>query len=129
VSEALGERSVLAHTLHNVMASSLPVIVVTPPELAEEASRWVRGGTCWCTTRDRASGPGTPTPWPGVAAARRIGLAAAAGRQAAGATDVLQAVARALDDHAVAYAAHRGSGAFRWVSGPSCSRNCCAWRG
>lgn len=111
VSEALGERSVLAHTLHNVMVSRLPVMVVVPPELADEASRWV-------ARRDvLVQGGGV-----GASAFRdthALALGVAARPEASGwlllpadkplvRPTVLQAVARALDDHAVAYAAHRG---------------------
>ncbi|MCO5975955.1 nucleotidyltransferase family protein [Ideonella oryzae] len=109
VSEALGERSVLAHTLHNVMASSLPMLVVTPPELAEEASRWV-------ARRDVLVQEGGSS---GPRSAHALARGVAARPDASGwlllpadkplvRPAVLQAVARALDEHAVAYAAHRG---------------------
>ena len=111
VSESLGERSVLAHTLHNVMASGLPVVVVTPPELAEEASRWVARRDVLIP--DAMRDPG------GLRHAHALARGVAARPNASGwlllpadkplvRPPVLQAVARALDGHAVAYAAHRG---------------------
>lgn len=115
VSEALGERSVLAHTLHNVMASSLPMIVVTPPELAEEASRWVARRDV--LVQDARPGPAGPREFHALArgvAARPDAsgwLLLPADKPLVRPT-VLQAVARALDDHAVAYAAHRGQRGF-----------------
>lgn len=111
VSETLGERSVLAHTLHNVMASRLPVMVVVPPELAEEASRWVARRDV--LVQEPRSDAMQPRP------VHALAQGVAARPDAAGwlllpadrplvRPAVLQAVARALDEHAVAYATHRG---------------------
>ncbi len=109
-SEAPGLHHVLVRTLHNVMASGLPVLAVTRPELAEEAGRWV-------ARRDVLVVEHAPEGTDGTTAFLAAGVAARASAEgwlmlpadmAMIGPAVLRAVAGALQHHAVAYASHRG---------------------
>lgn len=112
LAEPMHGVSVLAHTLHNAIASRLPVLVVTTARLATEARRLV-------ATRDLVLLPEQEA----LAAGQGMGISIAAGvaarPQSPGwlilpadmplvTADTLNAVAHALSQHAVAYAQHGG---------------------
>jgi molybdenum cofactor cytidylyltransferase len=113
LAQMLGTSSMLATSLRKVLASHLPMVVVTTPALAELARRSV-------ATRDIVVVPevGTPGPEP-LGMGYSIACGVAARPEAAGwlilpgdmpmiQPATLRAVARELTDHTVVYAQHRG---------------------
>ncbi|MCA6216650.1 NTP transferase domain-containing protein [Ideonella sp. B7] len=109
-SEAQGLHSVLVHTLHNAMASGLPVLAVTRPELAEEAGRWVARRDVLVVDPPTEDADGTTTFLAAGVAARATAdgwLMLPADMPMVGPA-LLLAVAGALQHHAVACASHRG---------------------
>jgi len=113
LAQALGASSVLAMTLRQVLASRLPMVVVTTAALAQ-----IAGGSV--ATRDIVVLPdvGTPGPEPlgmGYSIACGVGARPNAtgwlilpGDMPMVLPSTLQAVARELNEHAVVYAQHRG---------------------
>ena len=113
LAQALGASSVLAMTLRQVLASRLPMVVVTTAALAQIAAGTV-------ATRDIVVLPdvGTPGPEPlgmGYSIACGVGARPNAtgwlilpGDMPMVLPSTLQAVARELNEHAVVYAQHRG---------------------
>lgn len=113
LGQSLGSSSVLAHTLNAVVASGLPLVVVTVATLVDLAQRVV-------ASRDIVLLPpvGSPSREPlGVGYSIAAGVSARA--QSSGwlvlpgdmplvQPDSLRAVARALSAHPVAYAQHHG---------------------
>ena len=113
LAQALGASSVLAMTLRQVLASRLPMVVVTTAALAQIAAGTV-------ATRDIVVLPdvGTPGPEPlgmGYSIACGVGARPNAtgwlilpGDMPMVLPSTLQAVAHELNEHAVVYAQHRG---------------------
>lgn len=113
LAQALGTSSVLGTTLRQVLASRLPMVVVTTAAMAQIAQRSV-------ATRDIVVLPevGTPGPEPlgmgysiacGVAARPNApGWLVLPGDMPMIEPTTLQAVARELRQHTVVYAQHRG---------------------
>lgn len=109
-SEAQGLQDVMVHTLHNAMASGLPMLVVTRPELAEEAGRWVARRDVLVVDRPSGDADGATAFLAAGVAARATAdgwLMLPADMPRVGPA-LLLAVAGALQHHAVAYASHRG---------------------
>lgn len=113
LAQQLGSSSVLGTTLRHVLASHLPMVVVTTAALADTARRTV-------AARDLVVLPevGTPGPEP-LGMGYSIASGVAARPDAAGwlilpadmpmvAASTLQAVARELSEHTVVYAQFRG---------------------
>lgn len=113
LAQQLGNSSVLGTTLRHVLASRLPMVVVTTAALADTARRTV-------AARDVVVLPevGTPGPEP-LGMGFSIASGVAARPDAAGwlilpadmpmvAASTLQAVARQLGEHTVVYAQYRG---------------------
>jgi molybdenum cofactor cytidylyltransferase len=113
LAQALGGLTVLGITLQHAIASHLPVVVVTTPALAELARRSV-------AARDVVVLPEVGSPGhPGLGMGHSISAGVCARPDAPGwlvlpgdmprvQPPTLQAVARQLGHHAVAYAQHKG---------------------
>jgi len=113
LTQRLGQSSVLGSTLRNAIASHLPVVVVTTHALADVARRHV-------ASRDVVLLPtvGTPVPEPlGMGYSIATGVAARPdapgwlvlpGDMPMVQASTLLAIARALEQHPVAYAQHNG---------------------
>lgn len=112
LSQPLGADTVLGRSLHQALATGLPVVVVTTPGLAALASAAV-------ASRDIVLLPEVGTPGVALGMGRSIAAGVAARPHASGwvvmPTDMplvqpasLRAVAAALAQHPVAYAQHRG---------------------
>lgn len=113
LAQSLGDTTVLGQTIVHAIESRLPVVVVTTEALAAEAARWVARRDL-VLLPEVGGGGGQPL---GMGFSIASGVAA---RPHAGGWLVLpgdmplvrpssvQAVARALDEHLVVYAQHRG---------------------
>lgn len=113
LAQKLGNASVLATTLRNVLASQLPMVVVATARMAEIARRSV-------ATRDIVILPevGTPGPQPlGMGYSIACGVSARPdapgwlilpGDMPMVSAATLQALARELQEHTVVYAQHHG---------------------
>ncbi len=111
LAQTLGASTVLASTLNHVIASGLPLIVVTTDALEPQAREWV-------AARDIVSLPQADSPHdPGMG--RSIAAGVQARPQSAGwlvlpadmplvRPDTLLRVASALSTHPIAFAQHRG---------------------
>lgn len=111
LAQTLGGSTVLASTLNHVIASGLPMIVVTTDALEPQAREWV-------ATRDIVTLP-TADDGGGLGMGRSIAAGVQARAQSAGwlvlpadmplvRPDTLLMVASALSKHPIAYAQHRG---------------------
>jgi molybdenum cofactor cytidylyltransferase len=112
LAETLGLHSVLSRTVRNAIASGLPVVVVTTPAFMDEAARLVaRRDVVVLGQQHGGVAPG------GMGDSIAAGVAARASARGwlllpadmpLVKPETLLQVAAALDDHAVAYAQHRG---------------------
>lgn len=109
LEQSLGDLSVLGSTLHNAVESHLPVVVVTTAALAASARRLVSAEDVVVVPEDDSGYGMGHSIAAGVAArADSPGWLLLPGDMPMVRPDTLQAVAAALEDHAVAYAQHHG---------------------
>lgn len=109
LAQPFGESTVLGTTLSQVVASDLPLVVVTTRALAAEAARTVAAVDVVEVSDEQAALGMGHTIATGVAArARAAGWLVLPADMPRVQPSTLKAVSRAVRDHAVAYAQYRG---------------------